>query len=382
MRNKDPLRLFLPKKETGIDGFVNDIDGAPDDAWHNAVQKYVPEIIWNPKHPDRKTKSTKGGPGSGNHGHQGLSGVHGGSAPTVNKKSASFEPRTTPLSLAMANADDAPKYTPPTNKLMAEGNVPLFDVDEHFDKKRLETLNNQYLREYIEKTLEEDIRPEDYENYRSSIEYVSETIVGLEGTDPVTGYEVRGSYSTDFRPGDDGYASFDIEFDGVILDKNGEQVGRSVIEINVDDYGERRAYIHLLAFHPSAQGGGFGKRYMAHAEDVLFAVGADYIELEAALTVGGYFWARAGYDFKNVRMLPDLKDLVSQEWKLRYNEDMPKKILDNIEHSWDIAALRGPNGDKLGKELMLGTHWHGIKPNPDVGWDTDGYDVGKEYYEG
>lgn len=388
MKKDDPLALFLPKKETGLDGFADDIDGKVDDAWHEAMKKYVPEILWNPDHPDRKTKTEKGGPGSGNWGHSGLVGVWGGSSPT---KKSGFQPRTRPLDYELGEqfvADDAPKYTSPTKSLVTAGNVPLFDVDKYFDESRLEQLNNRYLKEYIQRVLKEDIDPEDFEKYRNSIEWVAKTVVGLEGVDPETGYAVVGDYEVEFTPSSEGYADYNLLFNGQILDEDGMEIGKSQIEIEVDeDYGEKKAYIHLLAFRDPVTrgGGGFGKRYMTHVEDVLFTLGVDYIELEADMSVGGYFWARAGYDFQDAGMLDLMIENLGMEWEYRYNEIIPRKIIDNIENSWDIAMTKGPDGEKIGKRVMLGSHWMGIKWNPDTFWseeNEDAYEIGKEYYEG
>lgn len=596
MKKQDPLQYFLPKKETGLDGFADDVDGEVDDRWHKAVQKYVPEVLWNPNHPDRKAKTTKGGEGSGNWGHSGLSGVWGGSSPTKNAKgeiwearwqfdpvgignyskgqaskikkilganvkpidkkyerpdkkqvkiadyfrdnpkggllfelpghnrskfvfnkyvlitsnptkgvqrftnefewkyratwlgirevngvkmgfanghftpmltpqqrksftlddfeksffknfftddffnispdylrlvgeiagekrkelnlaltlkggkgsgnwghqglagvhggssptkSTKFQPNTNPIDLQPYVNElyerDAPTYQSPTVALGRQGNVPLFDVDKYFDSQRVADINNRYLKDYIKQVLDEDMSREEFEKYQQSLDWVSKHASALEGTDPVTGYEVDGDFNFDFSPGEEGYADIRMEFDGWIYDKDGNRIGRSVIEFESDSYnGDNHAYINLLAFeHPSTQGGGFGKRYMSHVEDVLYAMGADYIRLEAALTVGGYFWARAGYDFENVRMLDIMTENLGLEWEHRYNQPMPKPILNNIEHSWDIAMTKGPDGFKIGKHVMLGSHWMGVKPNPDYGWDDDGgYEIGKEYYEG
>ena len=390
MKKQDPLAPFLPQKPKGIDGFENDIDGEIDDIWHEAVQKYVAEVLWNPNHPDRKTQATKGGKGSGNWGHGGLPGVHGGSSPAKVKKMA-FEPSSKKLDMEKLAgfAGGAPGYISPTPKLTAQGNVSLFDLDKYYDEDAVNKINNRLLQEHIKGKIEGDLTPEEFANYRQSIDWIADTAGGLEGYDPETGFYVDGEYKFDFQPSEygDGNANIEMGFYGHMFEKNGTEIGEVQITAELGDDTNDEAYVHWFRFYGTdAQGTGFGKRYMASAENTLFAMGARTIGLQAGLTVGGYFWARAGYSFAHgERELRGFLSQLENEWKYEYGESIPEVIIDNIEHSWDIAMLRGPDGGKIGKKVLLGSDWHGIKMNPDWGGDDEyleGYDIGQEYYGG
>lgn len=330
---KSPESFFLPQnnKETTpaqplqrhpLDGkLCDDIEGVIDNAWHKTMRAYVPEIIWNPDHPDRTNQSTKGGPGSGNWGHQGLEGVHGGSSPTK---------------------------TAPSLK-------PWREVSTVEEKTDLSNAKGD-------------------KNY-NHIKKVAGKMAGFCGTDPETGYRVDCRRIKAFkRESQSGEPIIELNYHGDIYDNEGMPIG----EVDLSYLPNTNSGdINLIIITQPSRKTGFGRHYINHVENVFFDdIGVEKIHLLAALDVGGYFWARAGYDFIKPGEKRWAIEWLGREWEYRYNKPVPQNILKNLNHTWDIAALIGPDGFRIGKQTMLGVSWRGEKTP-----DGIGREIGKEYYK-
>lgn len=214
-----------------------------------------------------------------------------------------------------------------------------------------------------------------------------------------------------------------VEVAGTIHNEHGRQVGTFERTINFDDLGayevkETNQYGHygpVRKFHygtvvthdsldleASAQGHGIADAMNAHAMEAYRKYGVDHIDVTAGYSVGGYTWAVAGFriddghktaygGFEGDRHeevngllnagLAKLPQLV-QEGKL--NEEQHAQALKQI-NALREASLRGEDiqpihiaslgedthkfkregnsGDPyttwLGKEMLLGTSWHG-----------------------
>ena len=62
------------------------------------------------------------------------------------------------------------------------------------------------------------------------------------------------------------------------------------------------------------------------------------------------------------------------KYRKKYKQPLPFEP----KHAWEIAAYEGPDGEKIGKEFMLGTEWDGIK---EMDPKNEGWKVGQKYYE-
>lgn len=114
--------------------------------------------------------------------------------------------------------------------------------------------------------------------------------------------------------------------------------------------------------------------------------GLKRITLMANDEVGGYAWARQGFDFidENARRegLDNEADHTIRNMHL--GEDKTNELMDQylmLEHAWEIAAWNPTNekpGEHLGKTILMGSNWFGSKsldPN------SPGYQVGRMYRE-
>ncbi len=61
-------------------------------------------------------------------------------------------------------------------------------------------------------------------------------------------------------------------------------------------------------------------------------------------------------------------------WTEKYPNTKPPILM----NSWDIAAAKGPDGHKIGKDSMMGSNWDGHKS---LDPKSTGYKVGQAYYE-
>jgi hypothetical protein len=116
-----------------------------------------------------------------------------------------------------------------------------------------------------------------------------------------------------------------------------------------------------------AQGGGKSRALFKASAELYDNMGMKKIDVSAALTVGGYSWARYGF-------IPDryswdnLRTLVGD--KIRASRDPEaKRVLGMIQASSDpksirvLAALKIPSGneegDTVGQQVLKGSSWNG-----------------------
>lgn len=161
-----------------------------------------------------------------------------------------------------------------------------------------------------------------------------------------------------------------IGIHGSIRDKNGNRVGQFQRTINPD----KSVHHDYFEMDEGSQGSGFGSRFYKNAEDAYKEAGVKRVVLTANETVGGYAWARMGFDFAHNTQKFSLNDKFSHEYRQRYGK-MPTHTEELLPY--EMAAYVGPDGHRLGKDVLLGSQWDGVKNLS----DTDlGYQVGKEYY--
>lgn len=81
------------------------------------------------------------------------------------------------------------------------------------------------------------------------------------------------------------------------INKDGKRVGRFVRDITRHADGTLTAENVLLALEPHVQGQGFAKEFYERVENWYIANGVREIKVHADIDVGGYAWARGGFDW-------------------------------------------------------------------------------------
>ena len=169
-----------------------------------------------------------------------------------------------------------------------------------------------------------------------------------------------------------GDAGFRVKFE--ILDKNGRRVGKAKRSFIASPDGKTALALHELMEikDKRLRGGGFASRWNQHMEDLYRANGISEIHLEANIDVGGYAWAKQGYDFYD---FDTLKLLIRNRARLEPHASDPaiaKLIARSTRQNWDKGTAPTPlewamagwtEGAQTwpGKQLMLGSSWTGVK---------------------
>lgn len=168
--------------------------------------------------------------------------------------------------------------------------------------------------------------------------------------------------------------------EGAVLDDKGRRAGsfRRVMDID-DNTGERVVFhdgFELLDAQHSSTGidyrnNGFGSTFFQFSEDMYIKKGFDRIDVHAGMDVGGYAWARLGFDFTSNWMWKtydyvagvnrQLVMNIKSSWKIAY----PGVEVPDFKHAWEWAMLTVPTMSEedfeFGKYNMLGTEWYGSK---------------------
>ena len=159
-----------------------------------------------------------------------------------------------------------------------------------------------------------------------------------------------------------------------ILDANtGKEVGVAVRQWQPHPDGKSARMLHIAAeIDPKWQGSGFMSRWNQKLEKVYKANGVKEIQLEANLDVGGYAWAKQGYDFfdfsdlknllKRARLQPHYNSLAIQKLIARSTRQHWDEGTAPTPLEWAMAGWTEGAKDWPGKRMMLGAHWNGVKP--------------------
>lgn len=171
-----------------------------------------------------------------------------------------------------------------------------------------------------------------------------------------------------------------LKIEGEITDADGRVAGWFEREIVRRADGTYEVHHNFLELEKRAQGKGFASAWNAENEAWYRANGVAEIKLEANIDVGGYTWAKAGYDWD----YPAAQDLPADLGKIRTRlrsaakkagmapEDFEPMLARLDRANWgssdypsprDIAEFgRTPGADTWpGKQALLGSTWKGRK---------------------
>ena len=130
----------------------------------------------------------------------------------------------------------------------------------------------------------------------------------------------------------------------------------------------RRADDHVPTLNEGQRGQGFATRFNAHSEETYRANGIKTVTLHADIDVGGYAWARAGYDFRNNRTRSATVAKAYVDSIKRHDSDPVISRFRELHQSGtatplDLAMVGHSPGASTwpGKEIMLDSDWQGVK---------------------
>lgn len=174
--------------------------------------------------------------------------------------------------------------------------------------------------------------------------------------------------------------------------KDGKKVG---FYQRVLDYEDREMENAGLVLSPSVQGQGFAERFYKHVEEKAYEQGIRRVRIFANIDVGGYAWARRGFNFRDQSQRELFKDVVqmfadsepgevitlygieytltpsviaqAQRLLRRWRSVTPLELSQLGERARSMRTTKTTRGGRKvpmwpGKSLMLGSGWRGVKP--------------------
>lgn len=168
-----------------------------------------------------------------------------------------------------------------------------------------------------------------------------------------------------------------IDIDGTIYDADGNWAGEFQRKFFRDESGDMVVEHALLRIEDDYQGTGFSKVFNRTAENYYISHGIDKVNVHAALDVGGYAWAKQGFDwaprggatssvkgqFDDVLSDPSLPGSVRRSgMDLRARLDLPTYEPD-YPTPREVASWGYVQGASTwpGKQALLGSDWYGQK---------------------
>jgi GNAT superfamily N-acetyltransferase len=149
----------------------------------------------------------------------------------------------------------------------------------------------------------------------------------------------------------------------IIVYEGGEDVGAATFDISPDG---RNVHHSEMVLADGMQGQGFATRTMVHVLDSYHRHGVAEMTLTANLHVGGYAWARAGFDFASPQARSELADDVRRRAGARYDPAVHgeiERVSANPNSSpADFAMIGHSPGAKSwpGKEMLLASTWDAV----------------------
>ena len=294
---------------------------------------------------------TKGGAGSGNWGHAGRQGKVGGSSPREGVGAAMSIRTGRTASKRQAIAKDIVRYTFPELILEAPRNAAFNRI--HFESEAVDKLNSYIQNNWFKNS---KVKP-------TAQEFIAGSYLMK---DEVSGFHTKVRNVTDMYSG--------VKIVGQVMDKNGHEVGTFTRSI-LNDTEVHNDYFKMDDAH---QGSGFGNKFYQHAENAYVVAGIEKVTIFANITVGGYAWARMGFDFEREGERADAVSTARRIIENNYPDVDAEAMVPDGSKAWDIAALVGPDGERIGKQAMLGSDWYAIKL---LKPGSESLKVAREYYD-
>ena len=171
------------------------------------------------------------------------------------------------------------------------------------------------------------------------------------------------------------------------------QVFGNVYDVNGDSIGEFERIIHsdcevhneYLKLDRIEQGSGFGAKLYENSELTYLEAGIENVTIYANIDVGGYAWARMGFDFVNDTNREDIHESILRNYAekhkvtrvLAINELANSFGITYKSKGWEFAAFTNSDGERKGKKVMLGSDWFAKKS---INLNDEGFLVGMNYY--
>lgn len=158
-----------------------------------------------------------------------------------------------------------------------------------------------------------------------------------------------------------------VVYGKVYKGKQQTPAGRFERAIFVDNEDGKLVVTHTeLKIKRQHQGQGFASEFNKHAEQTYREDGVDRILLQANIDVGGYAWARKGYDFTDKLQAESLLIQMSDKARSMGDDGLISKLND-LERRMDNSAFGSADYptprdfSEISKEAMLGSNWLGVK---------------------
>ncbi|GLY08245.1 ADP-ribosyltransferase [Actinoplanes sp. NBRC 101535] len=170
-----------------------------------------------------------------------------------------------------------------------------------------------------------------------------------------------------------------------LTNADGDNVGQAIRAFALQRGEEPQLFNELLRLHKTVQGSGFANRFAARNEQFAAAHGFTKVGLSANLDVGGYAWARAGFDFANTdsaesigndaaglianrgkdgtwddATVTAMQGLVDRTTQAASLDEMPTPM-EWAMVGWTPESGSGRAAMWPGKQLMLDASWSGVK---------------------
>ena len=171
------------------------------------------------------------------------------------------------------------------------------------------------------------------------------------------------------------------------------QVFGNVYDVNGDSIGEFERIIHsdgevhneYFKLDRIEQGSGFGAKLYENSELTYLEAGIENVTIYANIDVGGYAWARMGFDFVNDANREDIHESIVRNYARKHkvakalaiNELANSWGITSKSKAWEFAAFTDSDGDRIGKKVMLGSDWFAKKS---INLNDEGFLVGMNYY--
>lgn len=173
---------------------------------------------------------------------------------------------------------------------------------------------------------------------------------------------------------------------GTVYDSSGREVGRFVRRYSRDRDGNLIAHHELLSIQSQVQGSGFSNAFNGHLIRWYRQNGVKEVRVHANIDVGGYAWARLGYDFADTESAEHILGVLRREVeRLERRPSSNPRVVEGLRQArellaraashrfgepgyptpYEISQLGRWDGagklDKwIGKKILLGSDWYGV----------------------